>query len=90
MPLTFPILIYMDNTGAISLSTEARNHICSKHIEIYYLFICEHIEEGTFLLKWVPSHMNTMDIFTKALVQPFFEKYLPGLQLASRWGGVLI
>jgi hypothetical protein len=83
VPLAFPILIYMDNTGAISLSTEARNHIHSKHIDICYLFIREHIKEGTFLLKWVPSHMNTADIFTKALAQPLFEKHLPGLRLAS-------
>jgi hypothetical protein len=84
VPLAFPILIYMDNTGAISLSTEARNHIRSKHIDVRYLFIREHIEEGTFLLKWVPSHMNTADIFTKALARPLFEKHLPGLRLASR------
>lgn len=32
--LPFPIVIRMDNTGAISLSTEARNHICSKHIDV--------------------------------------------------------
>lgn len=82
--LPLPILVYMDNTGAISLSTEARNHIWSKHIDVRYLFIREHIEQGTFLLKWLPSHMNTADIFTKALVRPLFEKHLPSLQLVSR------
>lgn len=84
IPLPFPIMIYMDNTGAISLSTEARNHICSKHIDVRYHFIREHIERGTFLLKWLPSHKNTADIFTKALPRPLFEKHLPGLQLVSR------
>lgn len=83
IPLTFPILIYMDNTGAILLSTEAHNHIQSKHIDVRYLFIREHIEKGMFLLKWLPSHMNTADIFTKALLHPLFKKHLPGLQLVS-------
>lgn len=82
--LPFPIMIYMDNTGAISLSTKACNHIRSKHIDVRYHFIREHIERGTFLLKWLPSHRNTADIFTKALPRPLFEKHLPGLQLVSR------
>lgn len=82
--IPFPIIIHMDNTGAISLSAEARNHIRSKHIDVRYHFIREHVERGTFLLTWVPSHKNTADILTKALPRPLFEKHMPGLQLVSR------
>jgi len=79
----------MDNTGAISLSTEVHNHIRSKHIDVCYHFIHQHIEVGTFLLHWVSSHQNTTNIFTEALSHILFDKYLPGLSLVSQWGGVL-
>jgi hypothetical protein len=79
-----PIVIYMDNTGAISLSVEAKNHIHSKHINIRYHFIHEYIDKGVFLLKWLPSHRNTADIFTKSLAQPLFLKHVSSLSLVSR------
>lgn len=45
IPLSFPIVVYMDNTGAIALSKEAKNHIQSKHIDIHYHFIREWIHQ---------------------------------------------
>jgi hypothetical protein len=84
VPLSLAIIIHMDNTGAISLSKEARNHIRSKHINVHYHFICIHIEQHTFLPKWLPSHKNTADILTKALPRPLFLKHLTGLKLVTR------
>lgn len=78
-----PIVVYMDNTGAISLSVEAKNHICYKHIDIRYHFICEYVDKGIFLLKWVPSHRNAADIFTKPLPWPLFLKHISNLSLVS-------
>jgi hypothetical protein len=84
VPLPSPIVIHIDNTGAISLSKEAKNHIRSKHIDVRYHFIRGHVERGTFLPKWLPTHMNTADIFTKALPRPLFLKHSTGLQLVTR------
>jgi hypothetical protein len=84
LPVLLPIMIYMDNTGAISLSKEAKHHARSKHINVQYHFICEHIESNTFLPKWLPSHNNTADILMKALAHPLFLKHVNGLQLVSR------
>jgi hypothetical protein len=79
-----PIVIYMDNTGAISLSVEAKNHIRSKHIDIRYHFIREYVDKGIFLLKWLPLHRNIADIFTKPLARPLFLKHVSSLSLVSR------
>lgn len=76
-----PIVIHIDNTGTISLSKEAKNHIRSKHIDVRYHFIRRHIEHGTFLPRWLPSHRNTTDILTKSLPRPLFLKHVVGLQL---------
>jgi hypothetical protein len=82
--IPLPLLIHMDNTGTISLLTEARNHIHSKHIDAHYHLIHKHVEKGTFLLWWLPSRKNTADILTKALIWPLFESHLPNLHLVSR------
>jgi hypothetical protein len=84
LPLTMPLVIHMDNTGAIALSKEARNHIRSKHIDVRYHFIRGHVSQGTFVPTWLPSHANIADIFTKALTHPLFLKHLAGLCLVSR------
>jgi hypothetical protein len=84
VPLSLPIIIHMDNTGVISLSKEARNHIRSKHIDVPYHFIRIHIEQHTYLPKWLPSDKNTTDILTKALPRPLFLKHLTGLKLVTR------
>lgn len=84
VPLLLPITLYMDNTGAISLSKEAKNNIRSKHIDIRYHFIREYIENGIFLPYWIPSHRNIADILTKALPRPLFVQHTTALQLVSR------
>lgn len=82
--LLLPIIMYMDNTGAIFLSKEAKNNIHSKHIDIRYHFICEYIKNSTFLPYWIPSHRNIADILTKALPCPLFQQHTTGLRLVSR------
>lgn len=79
-----PTPIYLDNSSAISLSTAARFHQHSKHIDTCYHFIRSHIDNGFFTLIWVPSHQNVTDILTKALARPAFSKFCLSLGLVSR------
>lgn len=67
--LSFPpsILVYLDNSGAITLLTVAKFSQCSKHINIYPHFIHKHVDNGSFTLIWILSHHNITNIFTKAL-----------------------
>lgn len=39
VPFASPVPIYLDNSGAIALSTTAKFHQHSKHIDIQYYFI---------------------------------------------------
>jgi hypothetical protein len=80
-PLTLPLCLYADNTGAIALSKEAANHTCMKHIDLHYHFIRGHIEAGTFLPVWVSTHGNSADILTKPLLRPAFITHRSGLSL---------
>jgi hypothetical protein len=83
IPLTLPLNLYADNTGAIALSEEAANHTRTKHIDLRYHFIRGHIEAGTFLPIWVSTHRNSADIFTKALPRSTFVTHCAGLSLVA-------
>ena len=83
VPFPSPTPIYLDNSSAISLSTAARFHQRSKHIDTHYHFIHSHIDNGFFTLIWVPSHWNITDILTKALARSAFSKFCSSLGLVS-------
>ena len=45
-PLTQPIMIHLDNISTISITKNDRYHPCTKHIDIWYRFICHTIQQG--------------------------------------------
>ena len=83
LPLRTPINIFLNNTGAIALSTVAKFHQRTKHIDIRYHFICEHVDNSAFRLIWLPSHKNIADILTKPLPRPLFSKPPTSISLVA-------
>ena len=83
IPFISPIKVYLDNTGAIALSTAAKFHQRSKHIDLQYHFIHEHVGSNIFQLIWVPLHKNIADILTKPLPCPTFHKFLRMLGITA-------
>ena len=65
----------IDNTGTITLAKEAHFHAHTKHINMHYHFVCEHIEDGTFEITHVPTMEMLVDRFTKPLTA------------SGNWGG---
>nr|GEW94975.1 retrovirus-related Pol polyprotein from transposon TNT 1-94 [Tanacetum cinerariifolium] len=61
------IPMYCDNKRAISLCCNNVQHSRSKHIDIRYHFIKEHVENGVIELYFVNTEYQLADIFTKAL-----------------------
>nr|GEU89755.1 hypothetical protein [Tanacetum cinerariifolium] len=61
------ILMYCDNKSAIALCCNNVQHSRSKHIDIRYHFIKEHVENGVIELYFVNMKYQLADIFTKAL-----------------------
>jgi len=76
--------ILIDNQGAIALAKNAEFNARSKHIDIQYHFIREHLETGKTILSYCLTKANTADIFTKALPGPPFTKHNLGLGLIDR------
>jgi hypothetical protein len=73
--IAFPIIIKVDNVGAIYL---ANNHTTSqrtKHIDIRQHFVREYIEDGILKVVFVKSEDNDADIFTKNTTEELFNKH---------------
>ncbi|GJV82654.1 hypothetical protein Tco_1522552 [Tanacetum coccineum] len=67
------ILIYYDSKSAIAISCNTVQHSRTKHINIRYHFIKEHVEKGTIELYFVGTKYQLADLFTKALLKERFE-----------------
>ncbi|GKB26671.1 hypothetical protein Tco_0866072 [Tanacetum coccineum] len=67
------ILIYCDSKSAIAISCNPVQHSRTKHINIRYHFIKEHVEKDTIELFFVGTEYQLADLFTKALLKERFE-----------------
>ncbi|KAE8706666.1 hypothetical protein F3Y22_tig00110388pilonHSYRG00007 [Hibiscus syriacus] len=66
--------IYLDNRSAILLAKNPFHHERSKHIDLKFHFIREHVKEKEIELVHVKSEDQATDIFTKPLSTRLFEK----------------
>jgi hypothetical protein len=62
-----PTVIYCDNQSCIKLSENPIFHDRSKHIEIWYHFICDYVQRGAVELQYISTKEQVADILTKAL-----------------------
>ncbi|GJU58313.1 retrovirus-related pol polyprotein from transposon TNT 1-94 [Tanacetum coccineum] len=67
------IPMYCDSKSAISTSCNPVQHSCTKHIDIWYHIIKEHVEKGTVELYFVGTEYQLADLFTKAFPKERFE-----------------
>ncbi|GJV17483.1 retrovirus-related pol polyprotein from transposon TNT 1-94 [Tanacetum coccineum] len=66
--------IFCDNTSAIVISNNPVLHSRTKHIDIRYHFIKDHILKGDIELHFIPTEYQLADIFTKPLDEPTFTR----------------
>ncbi|KAJ9545374.1 hypothetical protein OSB04_025081 [Centaurea solstitialis] len=67
------IPIYCDLKSAIAISCNPVQHTKTKHIDIRYHFIKDHVEKGTIELYFVNTEFQLADLFTKALDEKRFN-----------------
>jgi hypothetical protein len=66
--LTFEkVPLFCDNTSAINNSKNPVQHSCTKHIDIRFLFLRDHVEKGDVELQFLDTKLQLADIFTKSL-----------------------
>ncbi|GKA14806.1 retrovirus-related pol polyprotein from transposon TNT 1-94 [Tanacetum coccineum] len=72
--------IFCDNTSVIAISNNPVLHSRTKHIDIRYHFIRDHILKGDIELHFVPTDLHLADIFTKPLAEPSFTRLVADLE----------
>ncbi|GJR88367.1 retrovirus-related pol polyprotein from transposon TNT 1-94 [Tanacetum coccineum] len=77
------ISMYCDNKSAIALCCNNVQHSRSKHIDIRFHFIKEHVENGVIKLYFVNMKYQLADIFTKALGRERIEFLINKLGMRS-------
>ncbi|GJR56665.1 retrovirus-related pol polyprotein from transposon TNT 1-94 [Tanacetum coccineum] len=65
--------IFCDNTSAIAISNNPVLHSRTKHIDIRYHFIRDHVLKGDIKLYFIPTQYQLADIFTKPMDEPSFK-----------------
>ena len=53
----------------------------TKHIDLFYHFICKAVEDGKFLVNYISTEQNISDVLTKALARLKFEQFIEMLGL---------
>ena len=69
----FPLLC--DNQSTLTLIQSESISLRSKHINVQYHFIQEHVSDSTFTTTWIPTEDMTAKILTKPLPFPVFSKH---------------
>ncbi|XP_071729435.1 uncharacterized mitochondrial protein AtMg00810-like [Rutidosis leptorrhynchoides] len=75
--------ILCDNRSALFLSQNPISHKHAKHIDIDYHFVRESVLSGRLHTKYVFTHLQLADIFTKSLPRPLFEDFRSKLRVGS-------
>ena len=70
---TKPVTVWEDNQAAIGLTRNPIGHKRTKHIDIKYHFVREHVLNGNVLVKYCNTKDMVADIFTKSLPRKQFE-----------------
>ena len=76
-----PLILNCDNQGAITLAKDNKLHMCTKHIDICYHFICKAVEDRKVTVQYILTGDNVSDIFTKPLAKAKFWELTELLRL---------
>nr|GFA50640.1 copia protein [Tanacetum cinerariifolium] len=76
--------IYCDSKSAIAISCNPVQHTQTKHIDVRYHFIKDHVEKGTIELYSGGTEYQLADLFTKSLPEARFKFLVEKLGMMSR------
>jgi hypothetical protein len=65
--LASPPVLWCDNVSALALASNPIFHARTKHIEVDYHFVREKVLNRDIFLKFISTHDQVADLFTKGL-----------------------
>ena len=74
LKVKLPMVLRIDNSGAVDLANNWTAEGRTKHMESRMFFLRDMKEAGVITTKWLRGTENPVDIFTKNLAGPAFQK----------------
>ena len=71
-----PIIVRCDNVGAILMSENLSSGVCTRHVDIRYHFVCEHVVDDLIKIVFVKSCDNDAYLFTKNVIKDTYTKHM--------------
>ena len=71
-----PIIVHLDNVGAIFVAETPSATKQTRHIDARYHFVREYIVDGTIRIIFVSSKNNKADLFTKNVTSEVYEEHV--------------
>ena len=78
LPTSQATVIGEDNQGCIALAESTAFSKRTRHIDIRYHFIRQHIEDGAIRIEYVPTADQLADALTKALPRIKHDEFTSG------------
>lgn len=78
------VIINCDNQGAAALARNPQAHARSKHIDIKWHYQWEKIEDGSVVLRYIPTDQQIADGLTKPLPKNKFLAFRNALRLENK------
>ena len=75
--------MWCDNTSAIALTSSPIFHSRTKHIEVDYHFVREHVVRGDLHLQFISTNDQLADLFTKPLSTQRFQRLTSKLMFST-------
>ena len=63
----YPIIVHVDNVGAIFIVQNITTSSCTKHVDVHYKYVNEFVEDEVVKILFVKLKVNDADLFTKNL-----------------------
>jgi hypothetical protein len=82
-PTPSPMRLFGDNQGANALAHNPRFHERSKHILRSEHIAREYVEDGKFVVEYIPTNDMVADIMTKSLPRPTFEFFCRAMGITA-------
>ena len=70
-----PVVVNVDNMGAIYIANNTGSSIRTKHIDINWHYIKEHAKNGVVLIRFIGTDDQDGDIMTKNVTAPIYNRH---------------
>ena len=76
-----PTVLFEDNNSCIALTKNPLHHKRTKHIDVYYHYTRQMVEEGVVVLEKISTEDQVADMLTKPLGKVLFAKHINKLEM---------